>query len=209
VNALQAPVDKPLLPEHANCDKSVVEETKGDDDADKNTNPEEAEELEKQRREKEAEAEEAKKRAQSKQTCSQVHALFHAICERHASEGNTATLVLRNQPREYALVSPAVTGAHRHLFILKNVHMDDLYWYEEYAAYLSRNKFYVSMSKMTNGDVLLRIFMTRCNRPRCDLMIFSCADGKVHIVSEGDYCKANPGVTVDPDEPFDEAKFEK
>jgi hypothetical protein len=138
-----------------------------------------------------------------------VHALFHAICDRHTSEGNAATLVLRNLPREYALVSPAVTGAHRHLFILKNVHMDDLYWYEEYAAHLSRNKFYVSMSKMTNGDVVHHIFTTPCNRPRCDLMIFSCEDGKVCIASEGEYCKANPGVAVDPDEPFDEAKFVK
>jgi hypothetical protein len=75
--------------------------------------------------------------------------------------------------------------------------MDDLYWYEEYVAYLSRSKFYVSMSKMTNGDVVHRIFTTRCNRPRCDLMILYCADRKVRIVSEGEYCKANPGVAVD------------
>jgi hypothetical protein len=50
--------------------------------------------------------------------------------------------------------------------------------------------------------------MTRCARGRCDLMIHSYADNKVHIVKETDYCKAHPDVKVDPDEPIDEAKYE-
>jgi hypothetical protein len=148
----------------------------------------------------------SKRTNESKQSCAHVHNLFHAIALRECSDGST--IFLRNQPRTYIKVSKAVTGARRHLFVLKDVNHEDLYWYEEYAAYLSRNKFYVSMCKMTNGDVLLAIMMTRCARGRCDLMIHSYADNKVHIVKETDYCKAHPDVKVDPDEPIDEAKYE-
>jgi hypothetical protein len=134
----------------------------------------------------------------SKMTCEQVHKIFHAICQQHSN--HSVTCVLQHIPKEFIHVSNVLSGARRHLFVLKGVDRKDLYWYEEYAAYLSRNKFYVSMSVMSNGDMLLSILMTRCNRPRCDLMIYSCQDGMVHIVKEADYIKANPGVTCDPDE---------
>jgi hypothetical protein len=163
--------------------------------------------VEEEMKSKETSAEAGKKRDESKQSCDHVHNLFHAIAMRHGSDA-AATIVLQNTPRCYVHVSKAVTGARRHLFVLKDVELEDLYWYEEYAAYLSRNKFYVSMSKMSNGDVLLAILMTRCPRARCDLMIHSLSDNKVHIVKEADYCQAHPDAKLDPDEPIDEAKYQ-
>lgn len=142
----------------------------------------------------------------SRLTCEAVRALFHAICEGRSNEA--ATILLRNTPMDFIHCSNALTGARRHLFVLKNVHVDDLYWYEEYAAYLSRQKFYVGMSLMSNGDVLLSVLMTRCNRPRCDLMIYSCEDGKVHVVHESEYHQQHPDVHLEPDIPFDVEKYQ-
>ena len=148
----------------------------------------------------------------------QIKAILSTLLRSTAKDGRRvfAKLQVNDEDREYTLADDVIlSNARRHLFFLKDIKPRDLYWYEEYAALMTNQKLYLSMCSLSNGDILLAVFMTRyfthnfyiiqirtafyrCNRPRCDLVVYSTDKDSVYIVKEAEYSKNNDGVFCDP-----------
>jgi hypothetical protein len=94
----------------------------------------------------------------------QIKAIFATLLRSVSSEERRklVKLCVNKEEREYTLADDIMaSNARRHLFLLKGVEKKDLYWYDEFAALMSTNKMYLSMCCMSNGDVMLSVFMTR------------------------------------------------
>lgn len=135
--------------------------------------------------------------------CRNVKAMLRTLAGKGMAN-KTVTCSIAGDERLYQLYEELhVTNTRRHLFLQKDVEQEDLYWYDEFAALLTRNKFYISMCAMTNGDIVLDIFTTRCNRPRVDIMVSFAITREVKIVKEADYARKNPDVFPDVQHQFD------
>jgi hypothetical protein len=74
---------------------------------------------------------------------------------------------------------------------------------------MTNKKMYLSMCAMDNGDIMLAVYMTRCNRPRCDLLVYSFENDDVYLCKESVYLKKHPDAAIDPQKTFDEPAMEE
>jgi hypothetical protein len=94
----------------------------------------------------------------------QVKAILSTLLRQsnNSDRRTSARLRVNNEDREFTLADDVInSNSRRHLFLLNGVKPAELYWYSEYAAMFTSKQMLLSMCAMSNGDVMLSVYMTR------------------------------------------------
>lgn len=88
-------------------------------------------------------------------------------------------------------------------FNVKDRKREKLYWFTEYAAIMTSYNLYVEYCGMSNGDIILGVWETRCARPFQAVLVWRKKQGDVVLIKCRDYRQENENARPDPQLIFD------
>jgi hypothetical protein len=112
---------------------------------------------------------------------------------------DTHLQVYADESAQYGVTSMPNT----HHFYVRDRESHKLYWYEQFAGILTPSHLYVEFCALSNGDVCVGVWETRCSRPFHALLVYRTAKERCELFTAHDYRKIFPGVHFDPDRLFD------
>jgi hypothetical protein len=96
-----------------------------------------------------------------------------------------------------------------HHYLVRNRETKKLYWFEQFAAIITPMHIYIEFCGLTNGDVCVGVWETRCNRPFHAVLIFRVTKGECELFTTHNFRHIFAGVELDPGLQFDMAAMEK
>lgn len=90
-----------------------------------------------------------------------------------------------------------------HHFIARDRESHKLYWFEQFAAIATPQHVYVEFCALSNGDVCIGVWETRCNRPFHALLIYHVIKKKVELYTAHNFRHIYAGVVFDTAGVFD------
>jgi hypothetical protein len=128
-------------------------------------------------------------------------------------EGEWLTITINRQEYQFCRDESGTNGvsamSRTSHFIVRGRVSHKLYWYQQFAAILTPSQVYVEFCALSNGDVCVGVWETRCSRPFHALLMFRLDKDRCELITAQDYRKIFPGVVFDPARTFDMAKAEE
>jgi hypothetical protein len=90
-----------------------------------------------------------------------------------------------------------------HHFIVQDRERLVLYWYEQYAAIMTPEHIYIEFCPMSNGDIVVGVWETRCNRPFHAVLIYHLETKECELYTVADFRHIYPDVFMDVKGEFD------
>jgi hypothetical protein len=90
-----------------------------------------------------------------------------------------------------------------HHFNVKGRISEELYWYQQYAAILTPSHAYLEFCALSNGDVCVGVWETRCAKPFHALLVFMKQKEQCELFTAHNHRTIFPGVVFDPTATFD------
>jgi hypothetical protein len=135
----------------------------------------------------------------------QVQGMFRVLLA--MGDVDHISLTINGETGLYYRQDDAISSqAQTYHFIVGEREREKLYWYTEYACIMTNYNIYVEMCGMSNGDVILAVWETRCARPFQSILVWRKKEDDVVLVKCADYRRANPKVELDPTLEFDKDK---
>ena len=88
-------------------------------------------------------------------------------------------------------------------FCVRGRESHKLYWYEQFAAVMTPMHTYIEFCGLSNGDVCVGVWETRCNRPFHALLIYRKGKKVCELITTHNFRHIFPGVFFDPAVEFD------
>jgi hypothetical protein len=132
----------------------------------------------------------------------QLKAMFRILVTlaRTQTVAITLNLVLLN----WLLVDQACSiMQNTHHFVVVGRERLKLFWFEQYGAIMTPQHLYVEYCRLSNGDVIVGVWETRCNRPFHAILVWRKDTGKCELFTVADHRHLFPGVVMDPSGTFD------
>jgi hypothetical protein len=135
----------------------------------------------------------------------QVQGMFRVLLA--MGDVDHISLTINGETGLYYRQDDAITSqAQTYHFIVAEREREQFYWYTEYACIITNYNIYVKMCGMSNGDVILAVWETRCARPYHAIVVWRKKEDDVLLFKCPDYRRANPNVELDPTMEFDKDK---
>ena len=129
------------------------------------------------------------------------------------AQGQWTTVKIGGREVEFRVDESALVGVssmpRTHHFIARDRLSEKLYWFEQFAAISTPSHVYVEFCALSNGDVCLGVWETRCNRPFHALLIFRQECGKCELFTVHNFRTIFPGVVFDTSMEFDWDKMQR
>ena len=129
------------------------------------------------------------------------------------AQGQWTTVKIGGREVEFRVDESALVGVssmpRTHHFIARDRLSEKLYWFEQFAAISTPSHVYVELCALSNGDVCLGVWETRCNRPFHALLIFRQECGKCELFTVHNFRTIFPGVVFDTSMEFDWDKMQR
>lgn len=109
----------------------------------------------------------------------------------------------------YRMDDAIASQAQTYHFIVGEREREKLYWYTEYACIMTNYNIYLEMCGLSNGDVILAVWETRCNRPFQAMLVWRKKEDDAVLIKCSDFRKASAGVVLDPMLEFDKVKAQR
>jgi hypothetical protein len=125
-------------------------------------------------------------------------------------QGETSSIVINGKENHYYKDESAQNGVtampRTHHFLVQGYEPKKLFWYEQYAALMTPSHAYFEFCALSNGDVCVGVWETRCNRPFHAILIYQTAKRKCELFTTHNWRQIYPNVVFDPDLAFDMAE---
>ena len=132
----------------------------------------------------------------------QMKAMFRVLVSMARNE--TMTMTLNSALLQWELADAAISimkNTH-HFFVVGRERLK-LYWFEQYGAIMTPSHQYVEYCSLSNGDVIVGVWETRCNRPFHAILVWRRPTGKCELFTVADHRHVFLGVVLDPSATFD------
>jgi hypothetical protein len=127
--------------------------------------------------------------------------------------GEVTTITINGKEFEFYVDESVQNGVSSmpltHHYLVRGRESHRLYWFEQFAAIMTPTHVYFEFCGLSNGDVCVGVWETRCNRPFHSLLIYKRAKGECELFHTQDWRRIYRDVVFDPAMQFDMAEVEK
>jgi hypothetical protein len=128
-------------------------------------------------------------------------------------QGQTSSISINGKENNYYMDESAQNGVttmpRTHHFHVQGREPKKLYWFEQYAALMTPSHAYFEFCALSNGDVCVGVWETRCNRPFHAMLIYHPTKCKCELFTTHNWRQIHPNVVFNPDRAFDMAEAVK
>lgn len=127
-----------------------------------------------------------------------------------AEIGKSISIVINGEKRQFYkslkdVATRKMPGTH--CFLLKDTERLDLYWFDVFAGIMTSQNLYVEFCSLSDGRVVVGVWLTRCDKPWVGLLIYDPTkkreeEGYCEFYKAEDFRARYPNVAMDPATPF-------
>ena len=123
------------------------------------------------------------------------------------SNSDPVTIVINGKEVQFLREDdPVMSGGTSSIhFIVSGHSRENLYWYTEFGAFMTKYNLYLEDCMLTTSDIICGIWETRCNRPFQALLLCTKKSNytKCVLMKCKDFRAAFPGAKLAPEVKFD------